>query len=102
MTICEKLATRSESITSLKAPCARPAPQFASLTQDVTFEPQLTNFLPVRLLSNATGQALAIPVHTNTSGDFAALHGTDGYVELALEQSLFRAGTTVPLHRWRL
>lgn len=79
-----------------------PAPQFASLTQDVSFEPQLTNFLPVRLLSNATGQVLAIPVHTNTSGDFAALHGTDGYVELALERSIFKSGTTVPLHRWRL
>ncbi len=78
------------------------APQFATLTQDVTFEPKLTNFLPVRLLSNAAGQVLAMPVHTNTSGDFAALHGTDGYVELALEQTLFRAGTTVPLHRWRL
>ena len=77
-------------------------PQFASLTQDVSFEPALTNFLPVRLLSNAAGQVLAIPVHTNTSGDFAALHGTDGYAELALEQSMFRAGTTVPLHRWRL
>lgn len=78
------------------------APQFATLTQNVTFEPKLTNFLPVRLLSNAAGQVLALPVHTNTSGDFASLHGTDGYVELALEQSRFRAGTTVPLHRWLL
>ena len=78
------------------------APQFATLTQDVSFEPKLTNFLPVRLLSNAAGQVLAIPVHSNTSGDFASLHGTDGYVELALERSLFRTGTTVQLHRWRL
>ncbi|NNC77311.1 MAG: molybdopterin molybdotransferase MoeA [Woeseiaceae bacterium] len=77
-------------------------PQFASLTQDVTFKPQLTNFLPVRLLSNAAGQVLAMPVQTNTSGDFAALHGTDGYVELAADQTVFKAGTTVPLHRWRL
>lgn len=78
------------------------APQFASLTQEVTFKPQLTSFLPVRLLSNAAGQVLAMPVHTNTSGDFAALHGTGGYVELALEQSEFKSGTIVPLHRWRL
>ncbi len=77
-------------------------PQFASLTADVRFEPRLTNFLPVRLLSNAAGQVLAMPVHTNTSGDFTALSGTDGYVELALEQTEFRAGTTVPLHRWHL
>jgi len=78
------------------------APQFASLTADVTFKPQLTNFLPVRLISNAAGSVLAMPVHTNTSGDFASLSGTDGYVELALEQSDFKTGTTVPLHRWRM
>ncbi|MCH8136174.1 MAG: molybdopterin molybdenumtransferase MoeA, partial [Proteobacteria bacterium] len=52
--------------------------------------------------SNATGNVLAMPVHTNTSGDFASLSGTDGYVELALEQSDFKTGTTVPLHRWRM
>ncbi|MDH3747722.1 MAG: molybdopterin molybdotransferase MoeA [Gammaproteobacteria bacterium] len=77
------------------------APQFASLTQDISFNPPLTNFLPVRLLSNAAGQVLAMPVHTNTSGDFASLSGTDGYVELAHEQTEFTSGTTVPLHRWR-
>ena len=76
-------------------------PQFASLTADVRFKPHLTNFLPVKLLSNAVGQVVAMPVHTNTSGDFASLSGTDGYVELALEQSEFKSGTAVPLHRWR-
>lgn len=76
-------------------------PQFASLAQDVTFKPKLTNFLPVKLISNAAGQILAMPVHTNTSGDFASLSGTDGYVELALEQTGFPSGTIVPLHRWR-
>lgn len=77
------------------------SPQFASLTQAVSFKPALTNFLPVRLLSNAAGQVLAIPVYTNTSADFTSLSGTDGYVELTLEQSEFPAGTTIPLHRWR-
>ena len=77
------------------------APQFASLTTDLTFRPKLTNFLPVKLISNAAGQVLAMPVHTNTSGDFTALSGTDGYVELALEQTEFNAGAAVPLHRWR-
>ncbi len=74
--------------------------EFATLTEDVTIKPKLTCFLPVRLISNAAGQVLAMPVHTNTSGDFASLSGTDGYVELALEQTDFSAGTTVPLHRW--
>jgi molybdopterin molybdotransferase len=75
-------------------------PEFASLASDVTFNPDLTCFQPVRLISNAAGQVLAMPVKTNTSGDFTALSGTDGYVELAKEQSHFPTGTPVVLHRW--
>ncbi len=81
---------------------APPAPEFASLSADVSFEPDLTCFLPVRLISNAAGQVLAMPVRTNTSGDFTALSGTDGYVELAREQKHFPAGTAVFLHRWAM
>jgi len=75
-------------------------PEFAALAQEVAFRPKLTCFLPAKLVSNATGTVLALPVQTNTSGDFASLTGTDGYVELALEQTHFETGTTVPLHRW--
>ena len=77
-----------------------PLPEFATLASDVTFEPDLTCFQPVRLVSNAGGQVLAVPVRTNTSGDFAALSGTDGYVELAQAQSQFPTGTPVILRRW--
>jgi len=75
-------------------------PEFASLAQDVTFSPKLTCFLPVRLISSAGGPVLAMPVHTNTSGDFASLSGTDGYVELPLEQTDFPTGTAARLQRW--
>ena len=75
-------------------------PEFASLAQDVTFNPKLTCFLPVKLVSGVGGQVLAMPVHTNTSGDFTALSGTAGYVELALEESKFAAGKGVRLQRW--
>ena len=75
-------------------------PEFAALAQDVAFRPKLTCFLSTILVSNAAGTVLAMPVQTNTSGDFAALSGTDGYVELALEQTHFETGMTVPLHRW--
>ena len=76
------------------------AVQTAVLAEAVTFAPQLTCFLPVRLDASRDGNVKATPVPTNTSGDFSALRGTDGYVELALEQSEFPAGTVVPLHRW--
>jgi len=75
-------------------------PEFASLAQEVTFKPKLTCFLPVRLVSSVNGQSLAMPVHTNTSGDFASLSGTAGFVELALEETRFPAGTSARMHRW--
>lgn len=81
---------------------AEPQPEFAALAQDVTFNPNLTCFLPARLVSNTGGQLLAMPAPTNTSGDFAALSATDGCIELPLEESHFPAGTAVRLHRWRL
>ena len=73
---------------------------FANLATEVIFKPQLTCFLPVKIVSAIDGKQLALPVHTNTSGDFASLSGTDGYVELDLETTEFPAGTGVPLHRW--
>jgi molybdopterin molybdotransferase len=79
---------------------AAPLPEFASLAGDLTFEPDLTCFQPVRLISNAAAQVLAMPVRTNTSGDFAALSGSDGYVELSREQSNFPTGTPVRVFRW--
>ncbi len=74
--------------------------EYATLAEDVTFKPKLTCFMPVRLRSGDDGRVLATPVPTNTSGDFASLSGTDGYVELALEQDEFPRGSVVPLQRW--
>jgi molybdopterin molybdotransferase len=73
---------------------------FANLATEVVFKPQLTCFMPVRLASAVDGKQLALPVTTNTSGDFAALSGTDGYIELDIATTKFAAGTGVPLHRW--
>lgn len=74
--------------------------EFALLTEDVTFKPDLTWFLPVRLLHDVDGVLRARPAPTNTSGDFMGLAGTDGYVELARKESRFPQGCPVPLHRW--
>jgi molybdopterin molybdotransferase len=75
-------------------------PEFASLTEDFSFEPALTCFLPARIVSNVGGQLLAMPAPTNTSGDFTSLATTDGYVELAADRTRFPAGTAVRLTRW--
>ncbi len=79
---------------------AKPQAKFAVLAEDFTFNAKLTCFLPVRIESEDDGRVIAIPVQTNTSGDFASLSGTDGYIELPLEQNEFPAGMTVQLHRW--
>jgi len=72
----------------------------AILSEDVTFDPSLTCFLPVRLVGASDGKLVAQPAPTNTSGDFTALGGTDGYIELAKETNEFPKDTVVPLHRW--
>ena len=73
---------------------------FAVLTEDVVFNPDLTCFLPVRTATDTDGAVRATPVQTNTSGDFAALSGTDGYVELPKDESHFPQGSVVRLHLW--
>lgn len=77
-----------------------PPPQFAALTEAVEFRPKLTCFLPVRTRSRDDGTLIATPVPTNTSGDFTALSGTDGYVELDASKEQFPEGTVLPFHGW--
>ncbi|HUL83600.1 MAG TPA: molybdopterin molybdotransferase MoeA [Gammaproteobacteria bacterium] len=61
---------------------------------------ELAHFLPVKLAWSAAGAALATPRPTNTSGDFAALAGTDGFVELPPRRAEYPAGAVVRLFRW--
>jgi molybdopterin molybdotransferase len=66
----------------------------------VTFKPRLAYLLPVRLTSGERGELLATPDPSNTSGDFAGLVGTDGFVELPAEQTEFPAGYLAPFRAW--
>ena len=70
------------------------------LAEGVSFAPDLTWFLPVKLEWTAAGQALARPRPTNTSGDFIGLRDTDGIVELPRGQSEFPQGFAAKLLRW--
>ncbi|HUO81869.1 MAG TPA: molybdopterin molybdotransferase MoeA [Gammaproteobacteria bacterium] len=69
------------------------------LAQSVELDPGLTRFLPVRL-GDAPGAGGATPVYTNTSGDFTALAGSDGFIELPAARGHFPAGGAAPLYRW--
>lgn len=70
------------------------------LATAVEFAPSLTWFLPVRLRPSGDGTLLAQPSPPNTSGDVMSLAGTDGFVELAAEQTRFPAGYAAPFFRW--
>ncbi|MGH8496798.1 MAG: molybdopterin molybdotransferase MoeA [Gammaproteobacteria bacterium] len=73
--------------------------EWIDLAEAVEFEPALAWFLPVRIL-DVQGSSKAVPVYTNTSGDFAALAGTDGFVELPADRRQFPAGFSAPFYRW--
>lgn len=76
-----------------------PAP-VVGLAEEVRFEPDLSCFLPVTLEYTADGRCLARPKQTNTSGDFAALAGTAGFVELPRGASVFPAGYAARFYAW--
>lgn len=79
----------------LAAPSRRVA-----LASAVTFRPPLAYLLPVKLSSGAAGELLGIPEASNTSGDFAGLIDTDGFVELPAEQTDFPRGTLAAFRPW--
>jgi molybdopterin molybdotransferase len=71
-----------------------------SLAAAVTFKPQMAYFLPVKLSSGPHAELLATPDPSNTSGDFAGLIGTDGFVELPAGITEFPAGTLAVFRPW--
>jgi molybdopterin molybdotransferase len=62
--------------------------------------PTLTYFLPVSVQHDARGGSAAVPRPPNGSGDFLALAGTDGFIELPPQSEPFREGFVASLYRW--
>jgi molybdopterin molybdotransferase len=79
-----------------------PAPRVeqAVLAKPLRFGAPLSWLLPVIVSSDAAGRLVAEPAPFNTSGDFAGLVGTDGFVELPPGPRDFPAGTVAPFRRW--
>ncbi len=76
------------------------APLLAALSGAVSCNPKLAYLLPVRLSSGPRAELLATPCSVNSSGDFAGLVETDGFVELPAGQGEFRAGHVAPYRSW--
>jgi len=75
-------------------------PQYAILTEAVTYRFPLAYFLPVTLAANDGAVRRATPAAANTSGDFAGLAGTDGFVELPAGPQELAGGTTARFWPW--
>lgn len=60
----------------------------------------LAYFMPVRVETDEWGRGWALPCPTNGSGDFTALAGTDGFVELPPGPNTYAKGFVTRLYRW--
>lgn len=77
-----------------------PPPERLALGAPVTITPPLTHFMPVRIEQDDWGRPWAMPAPTNGSGDFTALAGTDGFVELPPGPNTYKKGFVTRLFRW--
>jgi molybdopterin molybdotransferase len=71
-----------------------------ALAAPLTVTPPLTHFIPVRLEQDDWGRDWAVPAPTNGSGDFTALTGTDGFVELPPGPNTYPKGFVTRLYPW--
>jgi molybdopterin molybdotransferase len=76
-----------------------PPPRIA-ITASVEVKAPLAFYMPVTLRSDEWGRTSAEPRPTNGSGDFTALAGTDGFVELPPGPNTFPKGFVAPFFRW--
>ena len=72
----------------------------AILAEDVTFKPNLTYFLQVKL-SYRYGHLIATPIKGNGSGDLASLVNTDAFIQIPATQMEFKKGEVFPIIRYR-
>lgn len=75
-------------------------PERMALGAPVTLDLPLTFFLPIRIQIDDWGRSWAMPVPTHGSGDFTALAGTDGFVELPPGPHTYPRGFVTRILRW--
>lgn len=74
---------------------------YVQLGEDITFKPELTQFTPAKLEFSCNGTLIAHPLKIKNSGEFSALAGSDGFIELPAQQIHFQKGETFLYHPWR-
>jgi molybdopterin molybdotransferase len=71
-----------------------------ALADAVDVTAALAGFVPVEVSYDDWGRPWAHPRTLNTSGDFTALAGSDGFVELPCGPNTFARGFVTRLYRW--
>ena len=61
---------------------------------------RMTYFMPVTLTTDSNARMLATPHPPNGSGDFLALAGTDGFMELPPQPQGYDEGFSADFYRW--
>ncbi len=74
--------------------------QRIAITAPVDVKAPLALYMPVKLKSDDWGRTSAEPRPTNGSGDFTALAGTDGFVELPPGPNTFPKGFVARFFSW--
>jgi molybdopterin molybdotransferase len=77
-----------------------PTGEKIALAAAATWNPALTGFLPVAIEADEWGRQWARTVSHNGSGDYAALIGTQGFVELPPGPNTYPKGFVTRLYRW--
>ena len=72
----------------------------AILGEEVTFKPNMTYFLQVKL-EFKYGHLVAFPMKGNGSGDLASLVQTDGFIQLPTDKTIFKKGEVYPVISYR-
>lgn len=76
------------------------SPEKIALGDTVEVKTPLAFFLPVSITTDESARPWATPHPTNGSGDFTALAGTDGFVELPPGPNRYSKGFVTRLYRW--
>jgi molybdopterin molybdotransferase len=75
-------------------------PQPIALAAPIKLHRMVSYFVPVTVESDAAGRPQAVPHPPNGPGDFLALAGTHGFIELPPRAEPFPAGFMASLYRW--
>jgi len=75
--------------------------EYALLGEDVEIKTALTTFLPVAIKAGQEGHLRAMPIFPNSSGDFASLVASDGFLELPPDVHHFPQGFSARFFRWK-